>query len=245
MDPDSTEAEPKPSTATAWHRSFRQRLASELHASTQRHILGCLKKAEAAWHEVFQLLLQSHPTSNVDEKMEALRAKAAKDLSAHNCSKKIKHQYQTFFGFTSKEMRTVCEVFNPERFQPRLERFQFRLDKGMCFDIDLGWDLLKRSSQSTVISYIKHHRPGLTIVSPPCEAFSQLQSLSLNFRLNDWAAMKRHLEKLKKARRLLRFGMRVCALCRSLGLSYLFPAVVTVMKFPDTLVARGDQCLMG
>ena len=72
VDPDSTEAEPKPSTATAWHRSFRQRLASELDASTQRHILGCLKKAEAAWHEVFQLLLQSHPTSNVDEKMGAL-----------------------------------------------------------------------------------------------------------------------------------------------------------------------------
>ena len=68
--------------------------------------------------------------------------------------------------------------------------------------------------------------------------------------------MKRHLEKLKKARRLLRFAMRICALCRSLGLSYLFEhpwgaesweekAVVKVMNFPDTLVARGDQCMMG
>ena len=68
--------------------------------------------------------------------------------------------------------------------------------------------------------------------------------------------MKRRLEKLKKARRLLRFAMKVCAHCQPLGLIYLFehpwgaesweePAVTNVMKFPDTRLAKGDQCMMG
>jgi hypothetical protein len=52
-----------------------------------------------------------------------------------------------------KQLKTVAEVCNPNRFGPTTDHFGLRA--GQAFDLELGWDLLDSGHQRTVISYLK------------------------------------------------------------------------------------------
>lgn len=99
------------------------------------------------------------------------------------------------FHIEPESLRHVSEVFNPDRFGP------------------LGDDLLNKQPQEPVLSHIRFDRPGLTIISPPCGPFSALQNLTQSLREKNWEAARRYMEKLKQARKLLRFAALVCEEC--------------------------------
>ena len=65
-----------------------------------------------------------------------------------------------------------------------------------------------------------------------------------------------HIKELRDAKKLLKFCAKVCELCRSLGLSFLFehpwsasswqePCLQSLLNFDDCYLARGDQCMFG
>ncbi|CAE7803733.1 unnamed protein product [Symbiodinium sp. KB8] len=119
-----------------------------------------------------------------------------------------------------------------------------------------GHDLLKRSVQHSVLTYIKQERPGLVVVSPPCEAFSVLNRLLDNFRKTNVAAMKRHLAKLKQGKILLNFAMQVCQVCHDQGSTFVFehprgasswkmPSVQRLLRQAGVILALADQCVFG
>ncbi|CAE7370323.1 unnamed protein product [Symbiodinium necroappetens] len=118
-----------------------------------------------------------------------------------------------------------------------------------------GHDLLKRSVQHSVLTYIKQERP-LVVVSPPCEAFSVLNRLLDNFRKTNVAAMKRHLAKLKQGKILLNFAMQVCQVCHDQGSTFVFehprgasswkmPSVQRLLRQAGVILALADQCVFG
>ena len=107
-----------------------------------------------------------------------------------------------------------------------------------------------------MLTYIKQERPGLVVISPPCEAFSVLNRLLDKFRRNNLDAMKRHLAKLKKGKILLNFAMQVCHVCHEQGTTFVFehprcasswkmPSVQRLLRQTGVILALADQCVFG
>lgn len=99
------------------------------------------------------------PTKHVYD--EQFLTMVAKDVN--NLSKKNLKQYSQLFQVAPTSLRTVSEVFNPDRFGPSTQKFG--LNRGQVFDIELGDDLLQPSAQQSVLTHIRNDRPGLTIIS--------------------------------------------------------------------------------
>ncbi|CAE7233307.1 unnamed protein product [Symbiodinium sp. CCMP2456] len=167
-----------------------------------------------------------------EEYQEFRRWQALKN-SQKRCrsAKKVSH-YQELFALSHQEAKVVAEVYNPSRFNSRAKKF--RLHPGQAFDLELG----------------------LVVISPPCEAFSVLNRLLDNFRKTDVAAMKRHLDKLKKGKILLNFAMKVCQACHAQGTTFVFehprgasswkmPSVQRLLRQVGVILAFADQCVFG
>ena len=210
---------------------------------------ACLNNAICQWNYLIQFC--EDPTKyEPDVFLQHVCNKLEQDKS----KKHVKNIAQ-LFHLEPSSLRQVSEIFNPNRFGPATKRHG--LNQGQVFDITLGDDLLKKEAQETVLSHIMYDRPGLTIISPPCGPFSALQNLSASLRTHDWNAAKRHMIKLREARiKLLHFAMQVCALCHSLGLSFLFEhprtarswlekPVQQLLRHPDIELVHGDQCMLG
>ena len=68
----------------------------------------------------------------------------------------------------------MCEVFSPPRVGP--EAMKFGLEAGDAMDLTTGWDFTKAEDRRRAEAYVDEHEPLVLIGSPPCVAFSQLQS---------------------------------------------------------------------
>ena len=91
-------------------------------------------------------------------------------------------------------LKTVSEVRNANRrFGGKAEKF--RLQPRQAFDIQLGYDLLP---QASVLNYILAERPGLVIISAPCDGFSVLNHLLSNFRAPDLNALKLYMHRSRR-----------------------------------------------
>jgi len=86
--------------------------------------------------------------------------------------------------------------------------------------------------------------------------YSQLQNLSKNKRETKPELMHQFIEEQAKAKRLLRFAIELCELCRSLNLKFVFEhpyaatswqdaAMIRLLKRADVHFARADQCSFG
>ena len=153
-----------------------------------RRIVASLQRSEQLWAELAKAL-----GPNASDYLPVLKNRVLEDLQKPTKQKLA--YYQEVFSMSSKQLRTVAEVFCPNRFVPRAHRHG--LQGGKAFDIVLGDDLSLPGPQAAVLSYIRHHRPGLCVVCPPCGTFSTLQYLKQSFREHDIAAMKRFVQKLK------------------------------------------------
>ena len=192
----------------------------------KRQFAGQLKDAERRWTVMEQCLLAEG---------SGLAAPGQKDDGSSgtmSMSKKQKKRMQHELHV----MDTVAEVFNPERFSKRAARF--RLKPGRAFDLALGHDLLKLSNQQSILDYINHERPGLVIVSPPCNAFSSLNNLLMKFRQRNIGALKKYIKALDMGKKLLNFAMKVCELCHSLQISFVFEHPQTARSWQERSVRR-------
>ena len=69
----------------------------------------------------------------------------------------------------------MCEVFSLPRVG--IEARKFGLSPGDAMDITTGWDFNKEEDRQRAEAYLDKEEPLVLIGSPPCVAFSQLQSL--------------------------------------------------------------------
>ena len=69
----------------------------------------------------------------------------------------------------------VCEVFSPPRVGP--EAVKFGLSAGDAMDLTTGWDFNKEEDRKRAEEYVDKEEPLVIIGSPPCVAFSPLQTL--------------------------------------------------------------------
>ena len=217
----------------------------EIGKRKHRQVLGCLRRAERQWTDVESCLCDQH-----GQRLQKLKVRASQHLQTKS-TKKLSH-YQELFTLSHQEAKVVAEVYNPSKFTRRAQRF--RLHPGQAFDLELGHDLMQRSAQHSVLTYIKQERPGLVVISPPCEAFSVLNRLLDKLRRNNLDAMKRHLAKLKKGKILLNFAMQVCHVCHEQGTcatfvfehprcasSWKMPSVQRLLRQAGVILALADR----
>ena len=69
----------------------------------------------------------------------------------------------------------MCEVFSPPRVG--LDAAKFGVGVGDALDFTTGWDFNKEEDRQRAEAYLDKEEPLVPIGSPPCVAFSQLQSL--------------------------------------------------------------------
>ena len=218
----------------------------ELGQRQRRQLTGCMKRAEKQWSEMMSCLCGPEP----DALIEGFKKKAARELQAP--SRKQKQMYQEILQCSAGQLRTVAEIFNPNRFGPRARRHHLRA--GRVFDLELGSDLLKRSTQQSVLDYLRHERPGLVIISPPCSPFSSLNNLLKRLRQKNLFALKRYLHHLKEGRALLHFAIEACQLCDQLGLKFVLEhplgasswgerRMLKLLQRPHVQKVTADQCV--
>lgn len=90
----------------------------------------------------------------------------------------LKRDFANILGTREEHLKTVAEVFNPNRFGPETKKLN--LIPGTAFDLQLGINLLDPRVKKEVLRYFNTVRPGLAIISPPCTMFSILQNLNKN-----------------------------------------------------------------
>ena len=220
--------------------------AEPVKPGLRRHIFGCLKRAETSWLELHRLICET--SENHLESTCKLIRESLQLQQPH-----MKHMADLYL-LQPKQLKTVAEVCNPGRFGPQTDFYGLRA--GQAFDLELGWNLLQSSEQEKVLNYIRTERPGLTVISPPCVKFSMLLNLSLPKWTENPERFDQHIRELRDAKKLLKFCVKVCQLCRSLGLSFLFehpwsasswnePCLQQLVSATDCHLARGDQCMFG
>ena len=221
-----------------------------LRAGLRRHIYGCLKRSENCWLEIFKLFCD---TTEVEDEQQLQTTCQVMRTILQNQQPGMKHLSEMYL-LQPKQLKTVAEICNPNRFGPFTDHFGLRA--GQAFDLELGWNLLNTQHQNTVVSYLKTERPGLVVISPPCTKFSRLLNLSWPKWQSNPQKFDEHIRELRKARKLLKFCADLCLLCNSLGLSVVFEHPWSASSWEETCLqqlvnhqdfhlARLDQCMFG
>ena len=186
--------------------------------------------------------------------MKDLNSEICQELLLHPGGTKRSREIAEVMGLSHQQLKTVAEIYNPGCFGKLAHRYN--LVSGRIFDIKLGSDLRDKKVQSEVKQYIKHVKPGLVLLAPPCRMYSQLQNLSKNKRETDAMMMQRYIENRKEAQEMLEFAIEICQLCLALGLKFVFEhpfaasswrqlAMQKLMSDDRVMFSRADQCQYG
>lgn len=232
-------------------------MSSETSDKVRRKLRAALKRAVSFWNQI-RLMLASHDavqdSASLTDQFRRFNAEVCRELETQPHGTKRTHQIAEAMQLSHQQLKSVAEVFNPGCFGKRAKAHQ--LNAGYAFDIALGLDLLKPRNQNEVRNYLRHVKPGLVTVAPPCKSFSSLQNLSMNRREESTELMQRYLQNRKQGRDLLAFGVEVCHMCIQLGLKFVFehPANATswqerclskLAKLPGVHSCKTDQCAFG
>jgi hypothetical protein len=148
-------------------------------------------------------------TSETDDDLQLQTTCKVMRTILQNKQPGMKHLSEMYL-LQPKQLKTVAEVCNPNKFGPSTDHFGLRA--GQAFDLELGWDLLDVRHQRTVISYLKTEKPGLVVISPPCTKFSRLLNLCWPKWQSNPQKFDDHIRELRKARKLLKFCADLCLL---------------------------------
>ena len=140
----------------------------------------------------------------------------------------------------------IAEIFS----RPRVttEARKFGLAAGEAIDLVTGWDLMKTRERKRCMQWIRQNRPQVVILSPPCTAFSRLQSF------NKWSA-KRERE-FWIGSQLLKFAAAVAREQYQDGRHFIFEHpksasswqhkdMQALAKLDGVFEVIGDQCMFG
>ena len=177
-----------------------------LRAGLRRHIYGCLKRSENCWLEIHRLFCETSETE--DDRQLQTTYKVMRTI-LQNKQPGMKHLSEMYL-LQPKQLKTVAEVCNPNRFGPTTDHFGLRA--GQAFDrVGMGSFGQRTSKNSHFIS--ENGKLGLVVISPPCTKFSRPLNLSWPKWQSNSQKFDEHIRELRKARKLLIFCAELCLLC--------------------------------
>ena len=220
---------------------------TEIGKKTIRQAQAAISEAEQVVKETMSLLKEQDP-----EKTGWSQFKRAVFDGTPLSKRKLK-SFSRIIGLTPRNLLTVAELYNPERFAQPAKKLGFL--PGEAYDLQLGDDLLETGTREAAREYFRTVRPGLVVISPPCTLFSRLQQLS-RWKTQDAESMERYLRRLRQAKVLLHFGLEIAQEVKSCRGIFVFehpltseawslPKMQQFIKDDDNHLARGDQCMYG
>eukprot|EP00435_Cladocopium_sp_Y103_P050254 s2395_g15.t1 len=227
----------------------------EVGPKFQRKVHSALKRTVSFWQEIQALFtacgVDGQTTS---DHISRLNQEIMDDLIRFPRGTKRTRELAESMHLTHKDLKVVAEVFNPNCFDRAVRKHG--LTHGLAFDLQLGDDLLDVSTQEEVKQYIRVARPGLTVISPPCEMYSQLQNLLKDLRNRRPESMERYLKKKRIADKLLTFAIDIALLCIELNLSFVLEHpwsasswktvhMRRLLHAEGVQLSRCDQCMTG
>ena len=140
----------------------------------------------------------------------------------------------------------VCEVFSPPRVGT--EAAKFGLEVWDAMDLTTGWGFNLAEHRRQAEEYVDKEKPFVLIGSPPCVAFSQLQTFVKNNerKANKVAEGIRHMEFVAKLDRKQIEGGRVFIHENPAhAKSWALPCIQKMIRQVRVDVVEADQCMFG
>ena len=140
----------------------------------------------------------------------------------------------------------VCEVFSPPRVGK--EAVKFGMKPGDAMDLTTGWDFNIAEHRRSAEEYVDKERPLVLIGSPPCVAFSQLQTLipDSDRKAEQLAEGTRHMEFMTRLYKKQVEGGRVFIHENPAhAKSWALPCIRKMMRQLGVDVVETDQCMFG
>ena len=140
----------------------------------------------------------------------------------------------------------MCEVFSPPRVGP--EAVKFGLEVGDAMDLTTGWDFTKAEDRQRADEYVDKNEPLVLIGSPPCVAFSQLQSLipDSDRKRKQLVEGTRHMEFVVKLyKKQIDAGRFFIHENPAHAKSWALPCVRKMMREVGVEIVEADQCMFG
>lgn len=220
-----------------------------------RRLKSSLKKTAGFWNQI-HLMFCHHGVDDdaASRTIQKLNAEILQEVQTNPKGTKRGHQLAEIFHMSYGQLRTVAEVFNPGCFGKVAKKFN--LIEGMAFDIELGHNLLDPQKRQQVRNYLRHVKPGLVLIAPPCKMYSSLQNLNKHRREGCEETMKTYIRNRREASILLHFAIEICELCLELGLRFVLEHPWTATSWKDQQMKRllrdqrvrlqcADQCRYG
>ena len=102
---------------------------------------------------------------------------------------------------------------------------------------------------------MRNVKPGLTVISPPCTLLSLMQNMNRK-HLDDPQKKRIHDQRLREAKEILRFGVRIAKVIQEYGGIFLIEEPLTskawqcdelyqLLHEEGDYIGRGDQCMYG
>ena len=140
----------------------------------------------------------------------------------------------------------VSEVFSPPRVCA--EATKFGLVTGDAMDLTTGWDFTRQDHRAEAERRIDQQKPMVLIGSPPCTAFSQLQSLSPASDKKE-CTLQEGLEHMRFVVTLyekqVRAGRVFVHENPARAKSWVLPEIRKMMRTNGVNVYDADQCMYG
>ena len=140
----------------------------------------------------------------------------------------------------------MCEVFSPPRVG--LEAVKIGLMVGGAMDLTTGWDFTKDEDRRRAEEYVDREQPLVLIGSPPCVAFSQLQSLIPNSdnKAKQLAEGIRHMEFVTRFyKKQIEAGRLFVHENLAHAKSWALPCIKKMLREVGVDVAEADNCMFG
>ena len=115
-------------------------------------------------------------------------------------------------------------------------------------DLTTGWDFNREDHRRMAEEYVEKEKPLVVIGSPPCVAFSQLQTLVPNSdrKAAQLAEGTRHMEFMAKIYRMQVDGGRIFLHENPAhAKSWALPSIRKLMREAGVDVVEADQCMYG
>ena len=220
-----------------------------------RQMKLALKQAITFWKSIQKMFSASGMDDEaITDQIRRLNSEILEELLIHPKGTKKTRQAAEVMHLTPHQLRTVAEIYNPGCFGRLAHRHG--LLQGLAFDITLGTDLLQAPNREGVKHYIRTVKPGLVLLAPPCEMYSQLQNLLKHLREKDPIKMRRFLSRKREAHQLLSFAVEIAWICIELNLTFVLEhpwsasswvtrTVSRLLEHDTVTVARCDQCMFG
>ena len=174
-----------------------------LSVSGQRHMMASLKRAEQVWTDLQNCLI------NGRKHLRELKDRAASDYKK---------------GFSKQKRKVYAEIFNLSQ-QNTLEQApsvqqQVKLQQPIhdrILVIDLESAVLLSSTQHSILTYVRHARPGLVIIRQPEATWFRTGRPLDYFKQQQLQELKDYIHQQQDHRVLVRFSKKVIETCSAYG----------------------------